>query len=83
MVAVGDAGADTCRAWFVQSSVGFVYGAYMESFYYCVYSWFVGCCIASVVRRPDTELYVHLVCQAGCVRLGVFGSPLNRDVSLE
>ena len=30
-------------------SVGFLYGAYMEDFGYCVYAWFAGCCLACLV----------------------------------
>ena len=31
--------------------MGFLYGAYMEDFGYCVYAWFAGCCLAGLVRR--------------------------------
>ena len=32
-------------------SLGFLYGAYMEDFGYCVRAWFGGCCLACLVRR--------------------------------
>ena len=41
--------ADRARAGL--QSVGFLYGAYMEDFGYCVYAWFAGCCLAGLVRR--------------------------------
>ena len=37
-------------------SVGFLYGAYMEDFGYCVYAWFAGCCLAGLVRRSAISL---------------------------
>ena len=34
----------------ISGSVGFLYGAYMEDFSYCVRAWFGGCCLACLVR---------------------------------
>ena len=36
----------------LSQSLGFLYGAYMEDFGYCVYAWFGGCCLACLVRQP-------------------------------